>query len=919
MRRLALCALLVACGSKSDGPKPVLSNVAPSPVCDAQNAITITLTGTGFSPEVQNGLTSSPFVVLPSVNLISASGTVTPVPEAGISFPDTTGDSLTVVVPAMLVPPGTYGVEVIDPNTNSSTLAASLVIDPPPTLTAVAPNTGDVGATVTVTLTGTGFKPGMTVTLDATPPVAGTNVTVSPDGTSAMVTFNLTGVAPGTYSITVSIDGGTCTATLMNAFTVGAEFTITGIDPPFGCMCSDTNVTISSAGAFVSTPSVQMVLHGTTTPITQLKRVAFVNANTITAVVPAGLPLGTYDVTVINPPSVGTFGTLVNGFRVVSMPPPTVSDVVPGRAPAATSTNLDIYGTNFRATATVTFIDTAGNTAATAGTVNVVTAGHITATITTPANGTYLVRVTDTDEMTFGDWSAFIVGPEGSSGKLNAFVAQGNLVTGRRMLAGVGAQDDLGNFYVYAIGGDTGGGTPTVLASVEVAQQGKFGGLSAWQQEKASNNLLAARDAPIAVAVPIPQATDPCFFATGTPGVTCIAPQKTYIYVLGGSSGGATPTIFRSAERAVVLANADAPVVTKAQASATAGSLGAGTYYYKVSAIVNANDPDNPSGETLPSDEAIVTLASNQSAIDLQWNAVTTNSLPAQMYKIYRTPMVNGVSQGEQLIATQPGTSFTDTGAAAGAEVPLPPGSLGVWVSQGANVLQTARWGAQGATVVDTITGVAGTTTRSLYVLGGMSDNATGVLATIERAPIVAATGALGAFTSVNDTNLVEPLAFFSLAVETAANVGGFAGVARFITAGGITNPAPTAMNFATADISSGNVTSGGGNGTFTIAGGNNKRAGDMAVIASNKLFWLGGASSAATNPFAVANPAGTGDDLAFDGTGAFTGSIQSTANSFGGSAKTALGVVVTIDNFIYFYGGTSDGTNAVQLAWQTF
>lgn len=902
---LILCAFLIACASKSDGPKPAISTVMPGAICDAQKPITLTLVGTGFSPEVHDGLTSNPTVVVPTVTLLASSGQTFAIPAEDVSFPDSSGTMLTVVVPQGLVDPGTYSIEVTNPNTNSSTLAGSLTVDPPPTITAVSPTTGAPGTSVTVTITGTGLQSGMTVTLDSMPPVTGTAVTVSADGTNAMVTFDLTGVTGGTYSITVDNHDG-CTATLANAFTVGREFTLTGIDPPFGCTCSDTSVTISSNAGFASTPTVQMVLHGTTTPVYNLKRVAFVDASTITAVVPSGLPLGTYDVTVTNPASAGSFGTLPNAFRVVSMPPPVVTDVVPSRAPANTSVALDIYGSNFRAPATVQFVDTTNTPVGTPVTGTVVTSGHITATITTPGtDGPYLVRVTDTDEMTYSSWSAFIVGAEGASGKLNTFATEPALVTARRMLAGVGAEDDLGNFFLYAIGGDSGGSTPTVLSSIEVAQQGKFGGLAAWREEKPANDMTTTRDAAAAVAVAIPAQNDPC-----APAILCFPPQKTYIYVAGGRDQAGT--VLGSIERAVVLRNADAPVVTTAAASASTGTLAAGTWYYKVSAVLAASDADNPSGETLPSDEAIVTLSSTQNAIDLAWNPVTG----AVGYKIYRTAMVDGASQGELLIAAQTGTTYTDTGATAGMEVPLPPGSLGTWQVQAATV--SPRWGHQAAVVVDNQTATGG---RSLYVLGGMSDAATGLLASIERSPIDASTGALGPFTTTGDTALPAPIAFFSLVVETAANVSGFAtgsggAPARFITLGGVVAAG------ASAEVTASPVTSGGGNGAWAAyagAGSGLARAGDMAVIASNKLFWVGGAGGATLNPPAFSNIRQNGDNVAFATDGTFASPIQSTANSFPAGHPTALGVPVTVDNFIYFVGGTSDGTNAVGLAWQTF
>lgn len=181
--------------------------------------------------------------------------------------------------------------------------------------------------------------------------------------------------------------------------------------------------------------------------------------------------------------------------------------------------------------------------------------------------------------------------------------------------------------------------------------------------------------------------------------------------------------------------------------------------------MLAATDPDNPAGETLPSDEQIVTLSSSQSAIDLAWNPVVVNGVPAVTYRIYRSAMANGTSQSERLIATQPGTTYTDTGATAGTEVPLPPGALGTWTLQAQSLAQ-ARWGHQAAVVIDN-QGVTGG--RSMYVLGGMSDATTGLLASVERAPVDAATGGLGAFATLGDTALPAPIAFFSLVVETAA------------------------------------------------------------------------------------------------------------------------------------------------------
>jgi hypothetical protein len=143
---------------------------------------------------------------------------------------------------------------------------------------------------------------------------------------------------------------------------------------------------------------------------------------------------------------------------------------------------------------------------------------------------------------------------------------------------------------------------------------------------------------------------------------------------------------------------------------------------------------------------------------------------------------------------------------------------------------------------------------------------------------------------------------------------------ARFITVGGTVLGGGAGAS--SAELTSSDITSGGGNGAWAAYGGAGTsltRAGDMAVIASNKLFWLGGAGGATVNPPAFTNIRQNGDNVAFAADGTFGSPIQSTANAFPATHSTALGVPITVDNFIYFVGGTSDGTDAVDLAWQTF
>jgi hypothetical protein len=876
---LAAALLVAACSQSLDGPTPRVAAVTPNLICNAQFPALLTLAGDGFAPAVVGALGDDAGVAMPVV-VWSGGGTSYIVPPANVTLPggDRTGTKLATQIPTGALPPTTadaaaviYAVEVTNPDGHAGTLANALTVVPPPSISSINPSSGAQGSLVDVTIMGLAFRAGVTVTLDAVPKVTATNVTVvSP--TTITATFDLTGVAAGIYDVTVTNPEG-CTFTLAQAFTVFVPkvIDVTGIDPPFGCTCAPTTVTISSAtGGFRSTPIVELRPAGNTSgAATPLGRVAFIDETTLTAVVPAGLAPGTYDVTVINPPYDGGVGTLTAGFRVVMSPVPIVTATNPPGATTQQSPTVHVLGDNFRSPAKVELIGQAGTVLP--FTATVISSMELTFPIA--ANGVpvgpYLVRVTDLDEGTYFTFSGFLMTQP--SGKLNAFRALGaQLVTGRRLLAGVSADDDLGNHYVYAIGGSSGGAP---LDTLELSQLSRFGELGAWKSIR--NRLTAPRSGAAAVAVRS-------------------ASGKTFVYVLGGLSTGGT--VLGSTERAVVLATAAAPTLTGFTTASAAGTLDAGTWYYKVAAVLGTGDADNPGGETLSSEEEIVTLSAVGS-ISLSWGAVPG----AASYRIYRTDAVNGRSQAEHLIGTTMATSFTDDGKAAGADPFLPDGSLGVWQVVGGAALGTARWGHQAVLTPD----------GAVVVLGGKTAAMGGVTASVEHA-IADDAGALGAFAS--GTALPEGRAFAWAALETPAN-SKLAGTRILMTGG----ESPSATTLDTVVFS--DVAAGGANGGWTALSKstNSHVAGLMSVVTDNTIFMLGGAGSVAEGASGPSFSGVTGDgrQMIFDSSGGEGNSISSTSNAL--LAPRALGVVVQGAGFIYFIGGTSDGTNALRTVELTF
>jgi hypothetical protein len=241
------------------------------------------------------------------------------------------------------------------------------VAGPVPTVSSVSPNSGSTAGGTAVTITGTNFATGATVTFGST---AATNVVVV-SGTQITATSPAGSAGAATVTVTVGGQSGS----LGSAFTYIAPPTVSSVSPNSGLTGGGTGVTITgtnfAAGATVTFGS------------TAATNVVVVSATSITATAPAGSS-GAVTVTVTN--SNGLSGSLASGFTYVV--PPTVTGVSPNTGSTAGGTAVTITGTNFAAGATVTF----GTAAAT----NVVVVSATQITATTPAGTAGAVTVTVT-------------------------------------------------------------------------------------------------------------------------------------------------------------------------------------------------------------------------------------------------------------------------------------------------------------------------------------------------------------------------------------------------------------------------------------------------------------------------------------------------------------------------------------------
>jgi hypothetical protein len=278
-------------------------------------------------------------------------------------------------------PPGPVDVTVTNVDTLSGTLADGFTYladpDPPPAITSVVPNSGSESGGTAVTITGTGFQPGATVTF-------GTNACLNVVVVSATeITCETPPGVPGAVDVTVT-NPDMQSDTLVDGFTYLADPdpppAITSVVPNSGSESGGTAVTITGTGF---QPGAT-VTFGTNACL----NVVVVSATEITCETPPGAP-GAVDVTVTNPDMQSD--TLVDGFTYLADPdpPPVVTGLSPTSGPETGGTAITITGENFQPGATVTI---GGNPCA-----NVVVVNATTITCETPPGTPGPVDVTVTN------------------------------------------------------------------------------------------------------------------------------------------------------------------------------------------------------------------------------------------------------------------------------------------------------------------------------------------------------------------------------------------------------------------------------------------------------------------------------------------------------------------------------------------
>jgi uncharacterized protein YjbI with pentapeptide repeats len=314
---------------------PVLTNIAPA-TAKAGTDTAVTLTGTSLDTvtSINAGANVTVTAVVPGVNQITA--TFTTLNSAPLGAQSTTVT-----------------------NAGGTTNAMTFTITAPtPILSTILPVTGGRGASLPVTLTGSGLV-GATLNLPAGIVLSGP-LTVAFGQITAP--FVIADDAPlGAQNITATTPGGTSIAV---TFTVFAPVpTLTSITPAQGSAASSVAVTLVGTGLVGATLNLPTGITLSGTPV--------VNALSITAslVIASTVPAGPQSITVTTPG--GTTSAVT--FNIL----PVLTSIAAAQAKAGTATAVTLTGTSLD---TVTSINAGANITVTGV---VATVNQVTATLTT--------------------------------------------------------------------------------------------------------------------------------------------------------------------------------------------------------------------------------------------------------------------------------------------------------------------------------------------------------------------------------------------------------------------------------------------------------------------------------------------------------------------------------------------------------
>jgi hypothetical protein len=611
--------------------------------------------GQGLAPRVVDTLTGGARLVLPTVSLtrtVDAAGQAVSgeAPVGGLTPRFLASGEIELTLPAgKLLERGQYDVTVTDEDGHAATKPRALTIAAPPAAFYVDPQTVYAGASFDLVgwldASGTAATrlslqrhgdPGSR--LELTPVVALAEhsrfeVTLPPD------------LAEGDYDVIVESEGG-CVGESAELVHVQEQLTATtdSLEPDTGTVNAAFPVALAGSG-FVPTPRLFLRAAGDRrSAATPLVALDWQSGGLVEAVVRPGPPPGLYDLVVIA--ADGTVSLVANALTLVASAPLHIDTVSPEVIATESSVALAIHGQGFDAPTVRLRCRKNGTGAVSAVQLQVSSANATDIVAVAPASPTPAVCVVRVVNGSGGvaQYSAVAY----TDGPTEAELVQ--MPVARRAAAAAVARIRE-RHVLYVFGGD-GGAPASALASVDACKFDLFGRPGPCKPQR--SQLLVAR--------------------SGLGG----ARVGRFVYAVGGENENGA---LRPVERARVLDPADAPAMAGydlALADGTHG-LGGGQWLYRISAILDENDLDDPHGESLASQPALVVVPERPEKVTVQlaWAPVPH----AEKYRVYRTPVGNAASGEELLVfeSTDAVTTWTDEGEPAAGDAPLKPLQLGAW------------------------------------------------------------------------------------------------------------------------------------------------------------------------------------------------------------------------------------------------
>ncbi len=294
-----------------------LASIAPATITAGSPALSIVLTGTGF--------TASTAVALDTLSLQTSLLSST---------------SLQAAVPASALTAGrnaTLTVANTAANGGGSAMASFTITNPVPAISALLPAAVPLGVAVTVGLTGTGFTAGSSALWNGS-----ARPTTFNSSTSLQIALTAADVgSAGNGQITVAnpAPGGGMSA--VAALNVSPPVTVTSVSPA-GLTAGATAQTLTVTGTGFAASAV-VALDGTTLQTT------FSSTTSLTAAVPASALAAsrTAKLTVTN--AAGDGGGAASVSFNVSSPTPAITVLVPTAVPQGTAAMITVNGSGFEA------------------------------------------------------------------------------------------------------------------------------------------------------------------------------------------------------------------------------------------------------------------------------------------------------------------------------------------------------------------------------------------------------------------------------------------------------------------------------------------------------------------------------------------------------------------------------------------